>query len=245
MAIWDRFRRRKEETQEPGFFSRLFGRKEKPEEKKPSFFGRLFNRKKTDLEEIRRAEEEAKEAERLAREAAERAIKEAEEAEARLAEAQAEAERLRAEEVQRMQEQRAREETPEEMRARLLSEYKEEKRAEDPEKDLKDEDLEKRFDQFTSSYDTFVENFGSEGMSLQQFRDFVDVWGGITSDVRQAFGDSKDPNGDTRLVNLYMELPDSQRQSFPEYLQQIAREVEGLGYNQDERFNYLLRSLGK
>lgn len=68
------FKRKKPEEQEkkPGFFSRIFGRKEKTQEKKPGLFQRIFNRKKLDV--IEEAKQEAEEAATLAQERIDQAI---------------------------------------------------------------------------------------------------------------------------------------------------------------------------
>ena len=235
MAFFDRFRKPKPEKtgqERQGFFGRIFGRGRgtKPEAeqqpKQEGFFSRLFNRKKRDteidLDAIRRAKEEAEEAERKAREAIEEARRAREEQEA--------AERARQEP-----------ETEQQMRDRMYEEYKEQRRSREPE--AKEEDIEQRFKQFEKSYETFKSEFG-DGLSLQQFRDFVDIWGGISSDVKQTFGDSKDKEkGDRRLVVLYTELNDDQRGNFAQFVTEISEEVSGKGYNQEQAFNYLLEQI--
>ena len=235
MAFFDRFRKPRPETtgqERQSFFGRIFGRGRgtKPEAeqqpKQEGFFSRLFNRKKRDteidLDAIRRAKEEAEEAERKAREAIEEARRAREEQEA--------AERARQEP-----------ETEQQMRVRMYEEYKEQRRAREPE--AKEEDIEQRFQQFEKSYDTFTKEFGDD-LSLQQYRDFVDIWGGISSDVKQTFGDSKDKEkGDRRLVVLYTELNDDQRGNFAQFVTEISEEVSGKGYNQEQAFNYLLEQI--
>ena len=92
----------------------------------------------------------------------------------------------------------------------------------------------KREAAYHKAYDTFSERYG---MSEKEYQGLIDVWGGVTQDMKDIFGDSK--KGDGSLVYAYKELSPEHRKNFPSILQGVMNEIEGQGYNQEQAINKL------
>ena len=95
-------------------------------------------------------------------------------------------------------------------------------------------DQAKREAAYGKAYNTFNDRYG---MSENEYRGLIDVWGGVTQDMKDIFGDSK--KGDGSLVYAYKELSPQHRQNFPSILQGIMNDIEGRGYNQEQAINKL------
>lgn len=90
----------------------------------------------------------------------------------------------------------------------------------------KDADLKARKDAFKQSYDTFQKLYDYK-LTKADFRELIDVWGGISSDIKSAYGGS-DPqeSGYGNLVYGYKEIKDPmQRANFPDVLKKIYNEA--------------------
>ena len=111
---------------------------------------------------------------------------------------------------------------------------KEKQRREEQERKQKAADHAKRQAAYNKAYDTFSERYG---MSEGEYRDLIDVWGGVTQDMKDIFGDSK--KGDGSLVYAYKELSPEHRKNFPSILRGVMNEIEGQGYNQEQAINKL------
>lgn len=111
---------------------------------------------------------------------------------------------------------------------------KEKQRREEQERKQKAADHAKRKAAYNKAYDTFNERYG---MSEGEYRDLIDVWGGVTQDMKDIFGDSK--KGDGSLVYAYKELSPEHRKNFPLILRGVMNEIEGQGYNQEQAINKL------
>lgn len=111
---------------------------------------------------------------------------------------------------------------------------KEKQRRADQERKQKEADRAKREAAYGKAYNTFFDRYG---MSEGEYRDLIDVWGGVTQDMKDIFGDSK--KGDGSLVYAYKELSPEHRKNFPFILQGIMNEIEGQGYNQEQAINKL------
>lgn len=111
---------------------------------------------------------------------------------------------------------------------------KEKQRREEQERKQKAADHAKRQAAYNKAYDTFSERYD---MSEGEYRDLIDVWGGVTQDMKDIFGDSKKSDGS--LVYAYKELSPEHRKNFPSILQGVMNEIEGQGYNQEQAINKL------
>lgn len=111
---------------------------------------------------------------------------------------------------------------------------KEKQRRADQERRQKAADHAKRKAAYKTAYDTFSERYG---MSQREYKDLIDVWGGVTQDMKDIFGDSK--KGDGSLVYAYKELKPEHRRNFPSILQNVMNEIEGQGMNQEQAINKL------
>lgn len=111
---------------------------------------------------------------------------------------------------------------------------KEKQRRADKERRQKEADRAKREAAYGKAYNTFNERYG---MSESEYRDLIDVWGGVTQDMKDIFGDSK--KGDGSLVYAYKELSPEHRRNFPSILQNVMNEIEGQGMNQEQAINKL------
>lgn len=98
----------------------------------------------------------------------------------------------------------------------------------------KEADRKKRQQAYNRAYNTFSDRYG---MSENEYRGLIDVWGGVTQDMKDIFGDSK--KGDGSLVYAYKELSPEHRQNFPAILQSVMNDIEGQGYNQEQAINKL------
>lgn len=111
---------------------------------------------------------------------------------------------------------------------------KEKARREKEERRQKEADQKKRKQAYKTAYTTFRDRYG---MSEREYRGLIDVWGGVTQDMKDIFGDSK--KGDGSLVYAYKELSTEHRQNFPAILQSVMNDIEGKGYNQEQAINKL------
>lgn len=111
---------------------------------------------------------------------------------------------------------------------------KEKARREAEEQRQKEADRKQRQKAYNKAYNTFSDRYG---MSESEYRGLIDVWGGVTQDMKDIFGDSK--KGDGSLVYAYKELSPKHRQNFPAILQNVMNEIEGQGYNQEQAINKL------
>lgn len=111
---------------------------------------------------------------------------------------------------------------------------KEKQRREEQERKQKAADQAKRKAAYGKAYNTFYDRYG---MSESEYRSLIDVWGGVTQDMKDIFGDSK--KGDGSLVYAYKELSPEHRKNFPSILQGVMNEIEGQGYNQEQAINKL------
>jgi len=111
---------------------------------------------------------------------------------------------------------------------------KEKKRRAEQERRQKEADRAKREAAYGKAYNTFNDRYG---MSESEYRGLIDVWGGVTQDMKDIFGDSK--KGDGSLVYAYKELSPEHRKNFPSILQGVMNEIEGQGYNQEQAINKL------
>lgn len=102
----------------------------------------------------------------------------------------------------------------------------------------KEEYLIEKEDQFDRAYDTFSEKFN---LSEQQYRDMIDQWGGITSEMRQYFGDSQSDGADRsyNLTYAYESLPDKMKSDFVNILNYATEQIRGQGYTQTGAIDYL------
>lgn len=111
---------------------------------------------------------------------------------------------------------------------------KEKQRRAEQEFRQKEADRKARKKRYGKAYYTFYERYG---MSEPEYRALIDVWGGVTQDMKDIFGDSK--KGDGSLVYAYKELNPEHRKNFPYILQSVMNEIEGQGYNQEQAINAL------
>ena len=111
---------------------------------------------------------------------------------------------------------------------------KEKQRRADQERRQKEADRAKREAAYGKAYNTFNDRYG---MSESEYRGLIDVWGGVTQDMKDIFGDSK--KGDGSLVYAYKELSPEHRRNFPSILQNVMNEIEGQGMNQEQAINKL------
>lgn len=111
---------------------------------------------------------------------------------------------------------------------------KEKRRREEQERRQKEADRAKREAAYGKAYSTFFDRYG---MSESEYRGLIDVWGGVTQDMKDIFGDSK--KGDGSLVYAYKELSPQHRQNFPAILQSVMNDIEGQGMNQEQAINKL------
>lgn len=111
---------------------------------------------------------------------------------------------------------------------------KEKRRREEQERRQKEADRAKREAAYGKAYNTFNDRYG---MSESEYRGLIDVWGGVTQDMKDIFGDSK--KGDGSLVYAYKELSPEHRKNFPSILQNVMNEIEGQGMNQEQAINKL------
>ena len=111
---------------------------------------------------------------------------------------------------------------------------KEKQRRADQERRQKEADRAKREAAYGKAYNTFNDRYG---MSESEYRGLIDVWGGVTQDMKDIFGDSK--KGDGSLVYAYKELSPEHRKNFPSILQGVMNEIEGQGMNQEQAINKL------
>jgi hypothetical protein len=111
---------------------------------------------------------------------------------------------------------------------------KEKARRAEEERRQKEADRKQRQQVYNKAYNTFSDRYG---MSESEYRGLIDVWGGVTQDMKDIFGDSK--KGDGSLVYAYKELSPQHRQNFPAILQSVMNDIEGQGYNQEQAINKL------
>lgn len=111
---------------------------------------------------------------------------------------------------------------------------KEKQRRADQERRQKEADRAKREAAYGKAYNTFYERYE---MSEKEYRELIDIWGGVTQDMKDIFGDSK--KGDGSLVYAYKELSPEHRKNFPSILQGVMNEIEGQGMNQEQAINKL------
>lgn len=111
---------------------------------------------------------------------------------------------------------------------------KEKQRRAEQERRQKEADRAKREAAYGKAYNTFNDRYG---MSESEYRGLIDVWGGVTQDMKDIFGDSK--KGDGSLVYAYKELSPEHRRNFPSILQNVMNEIEGQGMNQEQAINKL------
>lgn len=111
---------------------------------------------------------------------------------------------------------------------------KEKQRRADQERRQKEADRMKREAAYGKAYNTFNDRYG---MSESEYRGLIDVWGGVTQDMKDIFGDSK--KGDGSLVYAYKELSPEHRRNFPAILQNVMNDIEGQGMNQEQAINKL------
>ena len=92
----------------------------------------------------------------------------------------------------------------------------------------KDADLAAKLNQYKTGYETFQENFDYE-LSETDFRELIDVWGGISEEMKEAYGGSDpDKSGYGNLVYAYKEIKNPvMRQNFPDMLKQVREENPG------------------
>ena len=114
-----------------------------------------------------------------------------------------------------------------------VKEYdKEKRRREREQRREKRADHRKHERAFKDAYNTFRDRYD---MSRSEYKQLIDVWGGVTQDMKDIFGDSK--KGDGSLVYAYRALNDKDRAQFPSILQGVMNDIEGLGYNQEQAIN--------
>ena len=93
----------------------------------------------------------------------------------------------------------------------------------------KDADLARKLNEYKTGFETFKERYDYPEMTETDFRELIDVWGGISEEVKEAYGGS-DPKkqGYGNLVYTYKEIKDPlQRQNFVDILKQVREENPG------------------
>ena len=116
-----------------------------------------------------------------------------------------------------------------------VDEYEKQKRQREREqKKQKRADHRTRPRAFRDAYTTFRDRYD---MSMSEYRQLIDVWGGVTQDMKDIFGDSK--KGDGSLVYAYRALNDADRKRFPDILKGVMQRIDGMGYNQEQAINAL------
>ena len=116
-----------------------------------------------------------------------------------------------------------------------VDEYEKQKRQHEREqRKQKCADHRKRQRAFRDAYTTFRDRYD---MSMSEYRQLIDVWGGVTQDMKDIFGDSK--KGDGSLVYAYRALNDADRKRFPDILKGVMHRIDGMGYNQEQAINAL------
>ena len=116
-----------------------------------------------------------------------------------------------------------------------VDEYEKQKRQREREqRKQKCADHRKRQRAFRDAYTTFRDRYD---MSMSEYRQLIDVWGGVTQDMKDIFGDSK--KGDGSLVYAYRALNDADRKRFPDILKGVMQRIDGMGYNQEQAINAL------
>lgn len=106
----------------------------------------------------------------------------------------------------------------------------------------KDADLAAKLNQYETGYETFQERFDYE-LSETDFRELIDVWGGISEEMKEAYGGSDpDKQGYGNLVYAYKEIKDPvMRQTFPDLLKEVRSENPGA--IQEELMNELYKKI--
>lgn len=116
-----------------------------------------------------------------------------------------------------------------------VEEYEKQKRQREREqRKQKRADHRKRERAFRDAYTTFRDRYD---MSRAEYKQLIDVWGGVTQDMKDIFGDSR--KGDGSLVYAYRALNDADRKRFPEILKGVMNDIENKGYNQEQAINAL------
>ena len=116
-----------------------------------------------------------------------------------------------------------------------VDEYEKQKRQREREqRKQKRADHRKRQRAFRDAYTTFRDRYD---MSMTEYKQLIDVWGGVTQDMKDIFGDSK--KGDGSLVYAYRALNDADRKRFPDILKGVMQRIDGMGYNQEQAINAL------
>lgn len=106
----------------------------------------------------------------------------------------------------------------------------------------KDRDLADRLNNYKKSFETFKENFDYD-LSETDFRELIDVWGGISEELKEKYGGSDpDEQGYGNLVYTYKEIKDPlKRQEFPDELKKLMEEMPSA--TQGERVNALYKRI--
>ena len=116
-----------------------------------------------------------------------------------------------------------------------VDEYEKQKRQREREqRKQKRADHRKRQRAFRDAYTTFRDRYD---MSMSEYGQLIDVWGGVAQDMKDIFGDSK--KGDGSLVYAYRALNDADRKRFPDILKGVMQRIDGMGYNQEQAINAL------
>ena len=92
----------------------------------------------------------------------------------------------------------------------------------------KDADVEEKLKQYEKGYETFKDLYLTEeeaaDFTESDFRELIDVWGGISQEIKDAYGgsDPKKPGSASALVGTYKEIKDPlMKEKFPEMLKEI------------------------
>ena len=94
-----------------------------------------------------------------------------------------------------------------------------------------------------TAFDTYKDRYDWEDMTPDDYFKMLDVWGGIASDMKQAFGGS-DPkkNKASSLAFAYHNLNDSNRNNFPTLLKYTMNNLPS-GANQETAINRLYNNI--
>lgn len=106
----------------------------------------------------------------------------------------------------------------------------------------KNKDLADKLNQYQTGYETFKENFDYD-LSETDFRELIDVWGGISEEIKEAYGGSDpDMQGYGNLVYGYKEIKDPLlKQEYPQMLKDIRETMPSA--TQEELMNEVYRRI--
>lgn len=115
----------------------------------------------------------------------------------------------------------------------------------------KDADVDEKLKQYEKGFETFKDLYldeeEAEEFTETDFRELIDVWGGISQEIKDAYGgsDPKKPGSASALVGTYKEIKDPlMREKFPEMLKEIYEKAPE-GSNQEYLIDQVYKAIDR